>query len=77
MKSWADSIISRVCNEHRNSDLRAANPAVINALNVAHAAEVGEVWRLLHALWRVTPDYSAEAKAYAEAEIALRIKGLE
>ncbi len=40
IKTWADSIISKVCNEHRNSDLRADNPATIKALNEARDKEL-------------------------------------
>ncbi len=39
-RTWAAAIIAKVCNEHRDSDLRADNPAVVKALNEARCKEL-------------------------------------
>ena len=56
-RTWAGSIIAKVCNEHRNSDLRADNPEIIRALNEAHEKDLKLISALEQELDGVASDY--------------------
>jgi hypothetical protein len=82
-KTWADAIVSRVCNEHRNSDLRADNPDVIKALNSAHDADMdaaivgAEVWFEVESSYQDADDWYRdgvhhETRSSADENIDMR-----
>jgi hypothetical protein len=68
-RTGASLIVSRVCNEHRNSDLRADNPAIIAAFDAEIERldwELDRAWGMWHTAWHTA---SAERDA-AQAEAA-------